>query len=845
MRKILIVIYILVGAVKLNAQLAVPSLNIRGRNIKIDAGTYNNSYINSVQLAGIVIGQDSLKWFSTGSGNFNNSKIVNPIYTFSELDKANETVILKMASYYHFNTVLDTIWAEREISCFVQPTAIVGKDFWSCGKDLIALTATYNYSDSSKWTSSGTGIFNNIHTATTYYTPSNPDTTAGKITFTFTNYFHGYSANSQVIVHISSKDSAVYSYGNLTKGYTYRIDFNGYWTTYHWNKITNPAISSTTTLKDSASWVSRSMTIKVPHFNADGSLGYNSTNNSCAFPDSVNRTYLSCGTSYMRIVFKNCTSKQTDIIITGSRITNANSTRYRINNDSITINNQNNCSSTANFSIIDPVGDSIVLLVKAVGAGNVGYLNGIIIRESDYSLNTSYVCNWRDTVQQYIPPQPADNSAIRIFPSAVGYGSQSFGAYEKYRKTLSIGDLPKILYVNTLNGGNFSTSDSSGTLKWCLAQNYPRIVLFTVGGLINWRSNSTDPIGGIGRGYNFTVRNPFCNVYGQSAPYPGITITNGGLLFVQNHDWLIQNLKIRINDSIQHEETKCITGWSGNYNIVIDHCSFSWTIDQLIGFNPASKITVSNCILAEPFNHNTHPNAPSDAYHAMFTTFLNTDSVSFVANAFIHGLMRAPMVGSQTNYYYIANNLMYNIKQNAVFAGLNGVTETKNRQVDIINNYYKIGRSTVSYGKYLLQTASGIPVNSNFYLSGNRHPLTTDQTGTLMVSLGAPFPIVQSTIPNTSPQGYTPISAILVPGSIQSNCGAFYWKRDSTDIRVLKDVTDSTGLVKDFSTDIPGGTHLNITPTSHTLSLPANPNGDSDNDGYTNIQEWVNALKPE
>ena len=75
--------------------------------------------------------------------------------------------------------------------------------------------------------------------------------------------------------------------------------------------------------------------------------------------------------------------------------------------------------------------------------------------------------------------------AQKIFPGATGFGTDSRGAYAG-------SSTPSVLYVNTLDGGNFSTSDTSGTLKWCLSRDYPRIILFMVGGIIDWKSNSED-----------------------------------------------------------------------------------------------------------------------------------------------------------------------------------------------------------------------------------------------------------------------------------------------------------------------------------------------------------------
>ena len=108
----------------------------------------------------------------------------------------------------------------------------------------------------------------------------------------------------------------------------------------------------------------------------------------------------------------------------------------------------------------------------------------------------------------------------QAFPGSVGFGSVTRGAYELYETTGDPNDLPHILYVNTLDGGIFSSSDSSGTLQWALSRDFPRIILFQVGGVIDWSDIEN-------LSHRFDINYPYISLYGQSAPSPGITITGG------------------------------------------------------------------------------------------------------------------------------------------------------------------------------------------------------------------------------------------------------------------------------------------------------------------------------
>ena len=181
----------------------------------------------------------------------------------------------------------------------------------------------------------------------------------------------------------------------------------------------------------------------------------------------------------------------------------------------------------------------------------------------------------------------------KIFPGAEGFGTNSRAAYET-------GNTPTILIVNTLSSGNFSTGINSGTFLWCLEQDYPRIIVFSVGGVIDYS----------GTVMTIRVRNPYLTIYGQTAPSPGIIIKGANIDLVTQHV-LIQHVKFRIGDDIRDQvpdARDCLGFYDPGDNIVIDHCSFEWSIDELIGISSktAGHYTISNSILAEPLRRSIH-----------------------------------------------------------------------------------------------------------------------------------------------------------------------------------------------------------------------------------------------
>ncbi|WP_066633233.1 hypothetical protein [Labilibacter marinus] len=180
----------------------------------------------------------------------------------------------------------------------------------------------------------------------------------------------------------------------------------------------------------------------------------------------------------------------------------------------------------------------------------------------------------------------------KIFPNAMGYGSDSRGAYAG-------GVTPKILIVDTMHAGELKTSENSGSFEWCVKQNYPRIVVFKVGGVIDYTNTNQRTM---------FINNPYLNVYGQTAPYPGVTI-NSCSIFIRANDMLFQHIAVRYGDAPKidgsYEVQDCLTITENGYNVVIDHCSFSWSQDEIVG-NYGNNTTFSNCLMYEPLHYSLH-----------------------------------------------------------------------------------------------------------------------------------------------------------------------------------------------------------------------------------------------
>jgi len=169
-----------------------------------------------------------------------------------------------------------------------------------------------------------------------------------------------------------------------------------------------------------------------------------------------------------------------------------------------------------------------------------------------------------------------------VFPGAKGFGIET-----------TAGRGGQILRVTNLN------SDGAGSLRAALGTKGPRNIVFEVAGVIDI---DRKPL---------VIAEPFVTVAGQTAPSPGITIIRGGIT-IQTHDIRLQHIRVRPGDAGQPKKS----GWEPEvtttgpecYNIVVDHCSISWAVDENLSASgpryngPAGtthNVTFSNNILAE------------------------------------------------------------------------------------------------------------------------------------------------------------------------------------------------------------------------------------------------------
>ena len=137
-----------------------------------------------------------------------------------------------------------------------------------------------------------------------------------------------------------------------------------------------------------------------------------------------------------------------------------------------------------------------------------------------------------------------------------------------------------------------------GTLRTAIEAEGPRIVVFRVGGTIELDSM-------------LEVSNPFITIAGQTAPGGGITLKNRSStrspLRIVTNDVIVRYIRSRPGPN---GGTSCdgIQILSGASNVIVDHVSVSWAVDENINtWSETSNITIQWSIISEGLHESNHP----------------------------------------------------------------------------------------------------------------------------------------------------------------------------------------------------------------------------------------------
>lgn len=257
---------------------------------------------------------------------------------------------------------------------------------------------------------------------------------------------------------------------------------------------------------------------------------------------------------------------------------------------------------------------------------------------------------------------------VTAFPGAEGGGMYTSG-----------GRGGNVYYVNTLMDNDMGDATrKEGSLRWCINQKEKRTILFSVSGTIHL--NKALPI-----------LNGDLTIAGQSAVGGGICVADYPVI-VSADNVIIRYMRFRMGDlKISPEEADGADVLSGrkNKDIIIDHCSISWSTDECSSFYDNENFTMQWCIISESLRLSGHSKGPH-GYGAIWGGV----SATFHHNLLAHNDSRSPRLGPGTKHAGtdttdVRNNVFYNWNGEGCYGG-------EAMHVNLINNYYKTGPATSS-----------------------------------------------------------------------------------------------------------------------------------------------------
>lgn len=472
----------------------------------------------------------------------------------------------------------------------------------------------------------------------------------------------------------------------------------------------------------------------------------------------------------------------------------------------------------------------------------------------------------------YIPwaSRPYDllQAKIPSFPGAEGGGAYSFG-----------GRGGKVLVVNSLE------DSGPGTLRWACEQGGARVVVFNVAGIIRLKS----PI---------SVRAPYITIAGQTAPGDGVCVA-GESFWVDTHDVIVRHMRFRRGETNVGRRDDSFGG-NPIGNIMLDHISASWGLDENISFyrhmyndetGTADKklgtvnVTIQNSISSEAL----------DTWNHSFGSTIGGENATFMRNLWANNTGRNPSCGWNGVFNFV-NNIVFNWTHRSMDGGDYQV------MFNVINNYYKPGPATPkdnNVGHRIVKPESGrsklsYKVYGRVHASGNimeGYPEITKDNwkGGVQIEEQADCGEYESAMKQVEPFAM-PVFPIMTAEKafdfVLNNCGATWPVRDAVDVRVttmvrtgqvnpMKDVSTANvpkfsvrraaedsykiGVITDISQvggypDYKGKPRKDSDndgmPDSWEKRYNLNPNDPSDaikdcnGDGYTNIEKYINGIDP-
>ena len=266
---------------------------------------------------------------------------------------------------------------------------------------------------------------------------------------------------------------------------------------------------------------------------------------------------------------------------------------------------------------------------------------------------------------------------IPAFPGAEGFGMYTTG-----------GRGGAVFHVTSLldNGGQ-------GTFRKGVESDAARIIVFDVSGTIH-----------LSRALSIKGNK---TILGQTAPGDGICVADYPV-DIKGSNVIIRYMRFRLgNKYVANHEGDGLGAMDCN-NIIIDHCSVSWSIDECLSVYGGQNLTVQWCIASQSLKNAGH----SKGAHGYGGNW-GGSGASYHHNLIAHNESRTPRLGprpgTQTDERMdMRNNVIYNWGGEGCYGG-------EGMNVNIVNNYYKPGPCTLNSSTQVQKRIAKIGIRTTEY----------------------------------------------------------------------------------------------------------------------------------
>jgi pectate lyase len=390
-----------------------------------------------------------------------------------------------------------------------------------------------------------------------------------------------------------------------------------------------------------------------------------------------------------------------------------------------------------------------------------------------------------------------ESAGILAFPGAEGFGARASG-----------GRGGAVHEVTTLD------DSGPGSLRDAVA-GPNRTVVFRVSGTIALKA----PL---------IVTQPNITIAGQTAPGEGICLRDYPFS-VRSHDVVVRFLRSRLGD-VSARQTDCITIDHTARDVILDHCSATWSVDEALSLaGNVTDVTVQWCLIAEALDRSKHDKGA----HGYGSLARANGRVSLHHNLWAHNDSRNPRLGD--NYgrppyptFDVRNNVMYD------FGGTcSGLTQGV-LKVNYVANYIRPGPSS----KAKFPISVGAPSDMIFFIRDNvvdgDDALSAENARFFNhVEINGKRQVQTVTEPFPAPPVQT-LPARNAYETVLAGAGCSRPVRDSVDARIVDQVRQGKGAIIDSQAQVGGWPELRSTT----------PPPDGDHDGLPDAWEKRHGLDP-